>query len=320
MGGAINGGRILGKHPDNYSLEDKHVTGRGAWIPTTSNDAFWTGITQWFGITSEMGLNYILPNMENFGCSLFSEADMYSGGTATISGCGGESVQMKQRFFVTEPRLLNPDEQKSFCKKIVDAMGDVTTRCVVLDQILASAPARRRLGLGNRILETVATLDVVTEVSSDETDIGAAVAEVTNDPDFQESAAESVEMEVIVEGSVQITSSPTSSPTGAPSSSPTRPEVCSLFTSAMFDNIAASTPDTLYTHTGFCYAVDTWNSANPDAQVFMDGTEMQRKQELASFFGNTAHETGDFLYAREIEPCNTIAVDGGGTTFCQPTG
>ena len=107
MGGAINGGRILGKHPDNYSLEDKHVTGRGAWIPTTSNDAFWTGITQWFGITSEMGLNYILPNMENFGCSLFSEADMYSGGTATISGCGGESVQMKQRFFVTEVSVLD---------------------------------------------------------------------------------------------------------------------------------------------------------------------------------------------------------------------
>ena len=344
MGGAINGGRILGsacprlcvfslhaaltptgalariydsEHPDNYNLQDKQVTGKGAWIPTTSNEAYWTGITQWFGILSEMALNYVLPNMGNFGCSLFSEADMYNGGTATISGCGGESVQMKQRFFITEPRLLNPDEQKSFCMKIVDAMGEVTVRCQVLDQILASAPARRRLG--NRILETVATLDVVTEVTSEETDIGASVEEVTNEPKFQESAAESVEMEVIVEGSVQITSSPTSSPTGAPSSSPTRPQVCSLFTSTMFDNIAASSPDALYTHTGFCDAVDTWNSANPDAQVFMDGTEMQRRQELASFFGNAAHETEEFLHAREVKVCNVVVVDGG-TTYCRPTG
>ena len=87
----------------------------------------------------------------------------------------------------------------------------------------------------------------------------------------------------------------------------------------MFDNIAASSPDALYTHTGFCDAVNTWNSANPDAQVFMDGTEMQRRQELASFFGNAAHETEEFLHAREVKVCNVVVVDGG-TTYCRPTG
>lgn len=64
MGGAIQGGKILGKHPDNYSLLDPQVTGRGVWIPTTANEAFWFGIAQWFGITSELGLAYVLPNMQ----------------------------------------------------------------------------------------------------------------------------------------------------------------------------------------------------------------------------------------------------------------
>ena len=36
FGGEIAGGRVLGHHPDNYSLNDEHMTGRGAWIPTTS--------------------------------------------------------------------------------------------------------------------------------------------------------------------------------------------------------------------------------------------------------------------------------------------
>ena len=35
------GGRILGQHPANYNLSDPQITGRGAWIPTTSNEAMW---------------------------------------------------------------------------------------------------------------------------------------------------------------------------------------------------------------------------------------------------------------------------------------
>lgn len=44
MGGQIKGGRVLGKHPMNYNSNNPHITGRGAWIPTTSNEAMWVSI------------------------------------------------------------------------------------------------------------------------------------------------------------------------------------------------------------------------------------------------------------------------------------
>ena len=45
MGGQIKGGRVLGKHPMNYNSNNPHITGRGAWIPTTSNEAMWVSIS-----------------------------------------------------------------------------------------------------------------------------------------------------------------------------------------------------------------------------------------------------------------------------------
>ena len=57
------------------------AVGRGVWIPTTPNEAMWFGISQWFGLQSDIALNYVLPNMDNFGCRLYSETDLYHGGT-----------------------------------------------------------------------------------------------------------------------------------------------------------------------------------------------------------------------------------------------
>lgn len=62
-------------------LNDAVVTGRGVWIPTTPNEAMWFGIAQWFGLESGFALNYVLPNMNNFGCRLYSEMDLYHNGT-----------------------------------------------------------------------------------------------------------------------------------------------------------------------------------------------------------------------------------------------
>ena len=44
-------------------------------------------------------------------------------GTGRLPGCGGEVVDLEQSFYITEPRLLNPDEQKQFCQKVVNSLG-----------------------------------------------------------------------------------------------------------------------------------------------------------------------------------------------------
>ena len=107
LGGEVNGGRILGTHPHTYSPEweyntgklQKHkrslslsiplttvlgsfvlYSGRGAWIPTLPNEAMWLGLSQWFGIQERDDLSYVLPNMNNFGCRLYSETDIYRDG------------------------------------------------------------------------------------------------------------------------------------------------------------------------------------------------------------------------------------------------
>ena len=52
----------------------------GVWIPTTSNEGMWYGIAQWFGVESNDDLEYVLPNLNNFGCRLYSESNVYVGG------------------------------------------------------------------------------------------------------------------------------------------------------------------------------------------------------------------------------------------------
>eukprot|EP00804_Cyclotella_cryptica_P004534 CCRYP_006892-RA/>CCRYP_006892-RA protein AED:0.17 eAED:0.17 QI:494/0.84/0.6/1/0.94/0.9/20/0/2106 len=90
MGGNLKGGKILGHHPDTYNSNWMYNTGRGVWIPTTPNEAMWYGIAQWFGLKSDIALSYALPNMNNFGCRLYSETDLYRDGTGKVLGCGGD--------------------------------------------------------------------------------------------------------------------------------------------------------------------------------------------------------------------------------------
>jgi len=67
MGGNVNGGQILGKYPDDITptsnLDDG--SGRGRFIPSTSNDAIWNSIIQWYGVTDETDLDTCLPNRYN---------------------------------------------------------------------------------------------------------------------------------------------------------------------------------------------------------------------------------------------------------------
>lgn len=54
FGGDVKGGRILGEYPRDFAESTSTLdVGRGRLLPTTSWDALWYGITQWFGITDQ---------------------------------------------------------------------------------------------------------------------------------------------------------------------------------------------------------------------------------------------------------------------------
>lgn len=67
MGGNVKGGQILGHYPNDITPDSPLDTGsrRGRFLPTTSNDAIWNSILQWFGVTEEAELDYCLPNRQN---------------------------------------------------------------------------------------------------------------------------------------------------------------------------------------------------------------------------------------------------------------
>jgi len=82
MGGAVRGGRILGRYPSSLGTGSELSAGRGRIIPTTSWDAVWHGLAQWFGVAGS-SMEYVLPNVRNFegcdgiGCGLFSAPDLF---------------------------------------------------------------------------------------------------------------------------------------------------------------------------------------------------------------------------------------------------
>mmetsp|Transcript_15416 Transcript_15416/g.17116 ORF Transcript_15416/g.17116 Transcript_15416/m.17116 type:complete len:225 (-) Transcript_15416:110-784(-) len=78
LGGAVKGGKIVGKYPNSFADNDPTSCGRGRLIPSQPWDALWNGVAQWFGITDEESLNYILPNRLNFPPSdLFQHDDLF---------------------------------------------------------------------------------------------------------------------------------------------------------------------------------------------------------------------------------------------------
>ena len=89
FGGGVAGGKILGEYPRSFDDSDPTNIGRGRLIPSRSWDSLWYGITQWFGITAQADVDYVLPNSQNFACDLFADSELYTSGTNSITGCGG---------------------------------------------------------------------------------------------------------------------------------------------------------------------------------------------------------------------------------------
>lgn len=76
-GGSVKGGRILGKYPDTLTDEGTFNIGRGRLLPSTSWEAIWNGVVQWFGVDGDH-LPYVLPNAKNFPNGLFSVSDLFN--------------------------------------------------------------------------------------------------------------------------------------------------------------------------------------------------------------------------------------------------
>lgn len=93
LGGAVNGGKILGMYPSDISPDSPLADGstRGRFIPTTSNDAIWNGILPWLGV-AEADLDYCLPSRGNtlnpflgIDSPLFTKDDLFTAASGEVA-------------------------------------------------------------------------------------------------------------------------------------------------------------------------------------------------------------------------------------------
>ena len=64
MGGAVNGGRVIGDYPD-LSLGNPLDTGRGVLMPTISTDEYFADLALWMGVPPS-SLADVIPNVNRF--------------------------------------------------------------------------------------------------------------------------------------------------------------------------------------------------------------------------------------------------------------
>jgi len=78
-GGAVKGGRVLGKFPERLTEDDCEVNiGRGRLLPSLPFDAMWHGVVEWMGVQN---VTAVLPNAANFPAeTLLSASDLFERG------------------------------------------------------------------------------------------------------------------------------------------------------------------------------------------------------------------------------------------------
>lgn len=76
LGGSVKGKRIVGKFPNDLTDRSDVSIGRGRLLPTTSWDAVWNAVLEWYGVkSSEMAKT--IPNLNNFKGHLLKKTDLF---------------------------------------------------------------------------------------------------------------------------------------------------------------------------------------------------------------------------------------------------
>lgn len=66
LGGSLDGGKVLGKYPEDFTEENSDLMlSKGRIVPTTPWDATWNAVCQWFGV-GENDMDEVLPMRSNF--------------------------------------------------------------------------------------------------------------------------------------------------------------------------------------------------------------------------------------------------------------
>jgi len=77
VGGGVKGGQFHGRYPSKLGEGSDLDLGRGRLLPTTSWEAIWKPVAEWFGVTS-FQLDHVLPNAKNFPADqLINKQDMF---------------------------------------------------------------------------------------------------------------------------------------------------------------------------------------------------------------------------------------------------
>jgi len=67
MGGAVKGGNLYGTFPSLTLAGTDDSGSRGTWVPSASGDQYNAALAKWFGLTAQADLDYVFPNLDNFG-------------------------------------------------------------------------------------------------------------------------------------------------------------------------------------------------------------------------------------------------------------
>lgn len=65
LGGAVQGGKIVGRFPSDIMDSGAWSIGRGRMMPSTSWDVIWNAICEWMGIETEEEMLRVIPNLKN---------------------------------------------------------------------------------------------------------------------------------------------------------------------------------------------------------------------------------------------------------------
>ncbi|CAB9517124.1 Protein of unknown function (DUF1800) [Seminavis robusta] len=225
LGGAVQGGQILGDFIDDFNPDTNELMMRGGRvIPTTPWEAVWNGVAEWFGVPADRMLD-VLPLKDNFPGRLFTGADMFKPSSLTRHLLKEQaSVERREKTCEIDPNYIVCDDPHVDTKAADDASPEESAK--EGSPTTAPTPA---------VTDSPTTLPTVGPTHDHTSPPTNAPTEHVTDgptrsPTWSPSVATSVETlsPTVVSGEPSAfpttgipTSSPTEEPTSKPSPSPT---------------------------------------------------------------------------------------------------